>query len=156
MRSGPHSGATGLHANDVGVATIQARVSQRAIIHAQGDRFEASSLSSDASSIIVPMSSGRHVPIDEDDPCPFCLGINAAIDGRALGDNPFPTPPIKDSDEWYESDHLHWIFGFRSEEADTASIRNATSEDGDQAIKKGKVRFSRNGLHHHSDVGDDK
>lgn len=98
----------------------------------------------------VGMESDRR-DIDPDDPCPFCLGINAAIDGHSLEDNPYPAPPPRDDPDWAEADHVHWAFGFRSEQIDPKDFRKPTAAERrrmSKAIRSGKVRFTRNALRH--------
>jgi len=49
---------------------------------------------------------------DRDEDCPFCMGREAAHQGKGPDFNPFPKTVHKGSTDWYESDHGLWVTGY--------------------------------------------
>ena len=53
---------------------------------------------------------------DEHEDCEFCQGSQAARDGLAQTDNPYPRPDVDPkSAEWWDEPHALWEFGFHVE-----------------------------------------
>ena len=69
------------------------------------------------------MTEHSHLDISPDDPCAFCMGVNAVGEGLSRADNPFDPSTGDKFDKRIASDHFLWNAGYSSEAADPEQAR---------------------------------